>query len=181
MRDESYVVNSYAVNAYLENRAVNARSARVVCGRGSDFETMPIPNGAFPCVIGHLEILGEFEAIGWAGVFAQAAEHAARCVIGKRGEDFAARGIIAKPAHDNQIFRARERAQVAGDTQRFARFWIHVQARRTSVTFGDHGALQRILLGVNILGRLITERQPHPLEQVHKEETAQKVFHRIVV
>ena len=169
------------MKSYTVRRTVNTRSACVVCGRRSDFETMPIPNGAFPCVIGHLEILGEFEAIRGAGIFAQAAEHAARRVIRKRREHFPASGIIAKPAHDDQILGTSESAEVAGDTQRFARLWIHVQARRTSVTFGDHGALQRILLGVNILGRLITERQPHPLEQIHEEEATQKVFHRIVV
>ena len=150
-------------------------------GRGPDFETMPIPDGAFARVIGHLEILGEFEAIRGASVFAQAAEHAARRVVSEGSENFAASGVVAKPAHDDKILRARERAEIAGDAQRFARLWIHVQARRAAIALGHHGTFERILLGINILGRLIPERQPHPLEQIHEEETAQKVFHRIVV
>src|SRR5579862_2757521 len=174
-------VSSKANKVAVRKRRRNPRLASVVSGRRSDLKTMPIPDSTFAGVIGHLEILGQFETIGGASVFTQAAEHAARSVVSERGENFAASGIVAKPADDDEVFRARESAEVAGNTQRFASLWIHIQARRASVTFGDHGTLERILLGVNILGRLITKRQPHPLEQIHKEEAAQEVFHRFVV
>ena len=44
---------------------------------GAFFEAMAVPDRAFAGVGGHLEVLGEFEAIGGAGVLAQSAEHAA--------------------------------------------------------------------------------------------------------
>ena len=72
--------------------------ARVVRGRGADFEAMTIPDGAFTAVMSHFEVLRQFQAIGGAGILAEAAEHAAGRVVSEGGEDFAARGIIAQPA-----------------------------------------------------------------------------------
>jgi len=95
-------------------------------GSRPDFEPMTVPNGAFAAVAGQLEILREFEAICGASIFAQAAEHAARGIVRKRGEHFPARGIVALPAHYNQIFRAGQRAKVAGDAERFARLRIDI-------------------------------------------------------
>ena len=86
------------------------------------FEAVAIPDGAFAGVVGHLEILRQFQAIGGAGVFAEAAEHAARSIVGKSGENFAPRGFVAMPADDDQVFRARQRAKIACDAQRSRRF-----------------------------------------------------------
>jgi len=65
----SYVIKGYVVNSHVVKRVGNVRSTCVVCGRWSDLETVPIPNGAFAGVVGHLEILGEFETIRGASVF----------------------------------------------------------------------------------------------------------------
>jgi hypothetical protein len=81
------------------------------------------------------------------------------------------------PADDDQIFRAREGAEIAGDAKRFTRLRIHVEARRAAITFGDHGPLEGILLGVNIFGGLITESDPHAFEQIDEKNAAQKIFH----
>jgi hypothetical protein len=142
---------------------------------------MAVPDGAFTGVIGHLEVLGQLEAVCRAGIFAEAAEHAARSVVSEIGENFSARGVVTKPADNDEVFRACESAQIASDAERFAGLGIHVEARRAAVPLGHHGALERVLLGVNIFGRLITKCQPHTLEEVHKENSPEEVSHRNVV
>ena len=145
---------------------------------GADFQAVAIPDGAFAAVLSHLEILSQFQAIGGASIFAEAAKHAARSVVGKGGENFAASGVVAQPANNNQIFGAREGAKIAGDAQRLTGFGIHVQARRAAVTLGNHGAFLRILLGVNVFGILVAESDPHALEQVDQEYFFQEFVHR---
>ena len=114
---------------------------RVPRRRGAFLEAVAVPDRAFARIGSHLEILSELEAVGRARILAEAAEHATRGVIRKISEHLAARGVIAMPADHDQIFRAGQRAQVAGDAQRFARFRIHVQARRAAVALGDHRPL----------------------------------------
>ena len=75
-------------------------------GCGSSFQAMAIPNRAFAAVAGHFEILRQFQAIRGAGIFAQAAEHAARSIVRESGKNLAAGSIVAQPTHDDQIFRA---------------------------------------------------------------------------
>src|SRR5580693_5259622 len=58
--------------------------------RGSSFQAMAIPNRAFAAVTGHFEILRQFQTIGWASIFAQAAEHAARSIVRESGKNLAA-------------------------------------------------------------------------------------------
>src|SRR6267142_5046846 len=48
------------------------------------FEPVPVPDGAFAREVCHLEILRQFQCIGRARIFAQAAEHAPRSVIGEK-------------------------------------------------------------------------------------------------
>ncbi len=145
----------------------------VVGWRRAYLEAMAIPDRAFAGVGRHFEILCEFEAVSGAGVFAQAAEHAARSVVGEMSEDFAAGGVVALPAYYDQIFGARESAQIAGNAEGFAGFWIDIQARGAAIALGDHGALERILLGVNIFWSLITEGDPHALQQVDQKNATQ--------
>jgi hypothetical protein len=147
--------------------------------RGSDFEAMTVPNGAFAAVMSHFEVLRQFQAIGGASVFAEAAEHAAGGVVSEGGEDFAAGRVIAQPADDDQIFRASQRAEIAGNAERFASFGIDVQTRRAAIAFGDHRAFLRILLGVDVPGRLVSKGQPHAFEEVYKEDAAQEFVHLV--
>src|SRR5271170_6113782 len=86
--------------------------------RGPSFQTMAIPNRAFAAVTRHLEVLRQFQTIRGASIFAQSAEHAARSVIRKSGQNFAPRSIVAQPTHDNQILRASQRTQIARNAQR---------------------------------------------------------------
>jgi len=64
---------------------------------------MAVPNGSFPGVGGHLEILREFQAIRGTGVLTKTAKHAARRIVSKCGQDFAPGGVVALPADYNQI------------------------------------------------------------------------------
>jgi len=115
--------------------------ARVSRRRGAFFQAVPVPNRALARIGSHFEILSELEAVGRAGILAESAEHAARSVVSEVGQHLAACGVIAMPADHDQIFRAGQRAQIAGDAQRLARFRIHVQARRAAVALGDHRPL----------------------------------------
>ena len=142
---------------------------------------MPIPDGAFPAVLSHLEILSEFQAIRGAGIFAEAAEHAARSVVRKRGENLAASGVIAKPADDDQILRASQGTKIAGDAKCLAGLGIHVEARGAAVTLGDHGTFLRILFGVNVFRILVAEGDPHAFQKVDQEYFLQEFVHRRVV
>lgn len=135
---------------------------------------MPIPDRALARIRGHLEVLRELEAVGRAGVLAEPAEHAARSVVCEVGQHFSAGRVIAMPADDDQIFRAGQRAQVTRNAQRLARFRIHVQARRASVSLRDHRALKRILLRIDVLRMLRPEGQDHALPEIRQEQPLQK-------
>ena len=136
----------------------------------ANFETVTIPYGAFAVVVGHLEILGQFETIGGTSVFTQSAEHAARKIVGKGSENFAARRLIAQPADDDEIFRAREGTQIARDAECLAGFWIVVEPRRAAVALSHHRALERVLLGIGVLRGLVAKGKPQTFEEVHEED-----------
>jgi hypothetical protein len=147
---------------------------RVPGGRGAFFQAVPVPDRTFARVGSHLEVLRELQAVGRASVFAKPAEHAARSVVGKVGQHFAAGRVIAMPADHDQIFWAGQRAQVARDTKCFASLRIHVQARRPAVPLRDHRPLQRILLGINILGVLRPESQAQALPEIRQKQPLQE-------
>src|SRR5713226_5064251 len=144
-------------------------SARVARRCGPFLEAVTVPDGPFAGVVGHLEILSQLEAVRRAGVFTQPAKHATRSVVGKESEDFPASGLVALPPDHNEVFRARQRAEVAGDAQRLPRLRVLVQTRRAAIAFGHHGPLEGILLGINVLGVLIAERHRSEERRVGKE------------
>src|SRR6266849_2932594 len=121
-------------------------------------ERLEVPDHTFARVVRELEILGEFKGVGRTSVFAQAAEHATAQVVGEFQELFAAGFFIALAGYNNQIFRAGHRAQVAGNAESLVGIGVDVQPRRASVPLGYLRPLQRILLGVDFLGMLISER-----------------------
>src|SRR6202051_1624537 len=102
------------------------KSTRVPGRRRTFLKTVPVPNRTFAGIRSHLEVLRQLEAIGWARIFAEAAEHAGGSIVRERREHFAACSLIAMPANDDQIFRAGQRAKIARDAKRFARLRIHV-------------------------------------------------------
>src|SRR5438874_843482 len=51
--------------------------AGITRGCGSLLQTVPVPDGSFAGVIGHFEILRQFEGVGGASILAQPAKHAA--------------------------------------------------------------------------------------------------------
>ncbi len=82
-------------------------------------ERLAIPDHALAGVAREFEILGEFEGVGRARIFAQTAEHAAAEVIGEVHQLFAARLFVALAGHYDEVFRTSKRAQIAGDAKRF--------------------------------------------------------------
>jgi hypothetical protein len=146
--------------------------------RRPDFQAMTIPDGAFAAISRHFKILGQLEAVSGTCVFAEAAEHATRGIVSEMGQNFAAGGVVALPSHYDQILRAGEGAEIARNAERFAGFGIDIQARGATVTLGYHRALERILLGINVLWGLITEGDPHAFQQVDQKYAAQQILHR---
>src|SRR6266853_252538 len=121
-------------------------------------ERLEVPDHAFARVVRELEILGEFKGVGRASIFAQAAEHATAQVVGEFQELFAAGFFIALAGNNNQVFRAGHRTQVAGNAESLVRIRVNVQPRRAPVPLGYLRPLQGILLSINFLGMLISER-----------------------
>jgi hypothetical protein len=149
----------------------------VMCRSGSNFQAVPIPDGTFTVVMSHLEILGQFETIRGASVLAQSAEHAARSVVSECGQNFSPCGVVPQPSHHNQVFRAGQRTQIAGNAQRFARLRIHIQTRCATIALRDHRPFLGILFGCNVLGSLVAKGQHHAFYQVPQKDAFQKFFH----
>src|SRR6266478_5075542 len=130
-------------------------------------ERLEVPDHAFACVVREFEILGEFKGVGRASIFAQAAEHATAQVVGEFQELFAAGFFIALAGNNDQVFRAGHGAQVARNTESLVGIWVDIQPRRAPVPLGYLRPLRRILLSINFLGMLISERHAKSLDQVH--------------
>src|SRR5438094_10409752 len=128
--------------------------AGVTCRCRSLFEAVTIPDRAFTSEIGHFKILRQFQRIHRASIFAESTEHAPGSIIAEVRQHFPARSVIALPAHDNQVFRARQRAQIAANTERLARLRVIVEPRRDAIPLRHHRPFKRILLRLNILGML---------------------------
>src|SRR3989338_3459401 len=150
------------------------RLAGVADGGGAFFEQVAVPDGALAGVVGELEILRELEGVGGAGVFAAAAEHAARQIVGKVGEHLAAALVVAGPADDDQVLRAGECAEVAGDAEGFAGLGIVVEAGGAAVALGHHGALLGVLLGVAGARALVAEGPPQARQEVNQEQPLER-------
>src|SRR6516225_7903226 len=129
------------------------------------FQPVPVPDRAFAAVIRHFKILRQFQRVRRTRILAQPTKHAPRGIIRKRGQHFPPRQVVAFPSHYDQVFRTRQRAQVAADAERFSRLRVLVQPRRTPIPFRHHRPFQRILLGINVLRELRPERDRHPLQK----------------
>src|SRR6266700_8314146 len=138
-------------------------------GCGALLQAVPVPDGSFTSVISHFEILRQFQSVRGAGAFAQPAKHATRSVVSEVRQHFSAGGIVSRPSDDDKIFRARQRAQIAADTKRFAGFRIVIQARRAAVPLGDHGPLEGILFGDDLLRILHPEGDGKAFDEINLE------------
>ncbi len=136
-------------------------------------QRLAIPDHALAAEIRKFKILGEFERIGWASIFAEAAKHATAKIVGKVYKLFAARLLITLAGYNDQILGAYQCAQIAGNAQTFVSVWIDVQPRRSSVALGYLWPFQGILLGIDFLGILIPERHAESLDEVHQEYFSQ--------
>ncbi len=141
------------------------------------FEGFAVPDPSLAGIAGELEILRELKRVNWAGVFAQSAEHAAAQVIGKIGEFFSSRLLVARAGNHDQILRACQRTEIAGNAHGFVGIGVDVQARRTPVSFGNLRPFQRVLLGIDLFWILIAERDLQSLEKVDKKNLSQKRGH----
>jgi len=139
----------------------------VLRGLGPFFQQLAIPDGAFPGVVGQLEILRQFQSVRRTGVLAKPAEHAAAQVVSESGEFLAAGFLVSFTGNDDQMLRACQSAEVAGDTHGLVRVGIHVEPWRSAIAFCHLWSLQRILLGVDLFGVLVTKSYAQALHQVH--------------
>jgi len=90
--------------------------------------------------------------------------------------------VASSRCHPTTIkFSGQASAQDCRKYRVFLRFRIDVQPRRAAKSFRHHRTFLRILFGVNLLGILIAERQPHPLQKIHHENATQKFAHRALV
>src|SRR5689334_6075890 len=99
-----------------------------------------------PAVKAQFKFLRQLQAWRWTGIFAKPAKHAARHV-----EEICRQHLLAGcrpvPSDFDAMLRARQRAQVASDTQSLACIRIVVQPRRTAEPLGNFRSLLRILFG----------------------------------
>jgi hypothetical protein len=141
------------------------------------FERLAVPDPALTGVAGQFEILCKFESVDRARIFTQAAEHATAEVVGEIGEFFAPCLLVACARNYDQILRACQRAQIAGNTHGFVGIGIHVQARRAPVSLGNLRPLQGILLSVGFLRVLIAERDLQSLQKVDEKNLTHQRGH----
>src|ERR1035438_5776949 len=74
-----------------------------------------------------------------------------------------------------RVFRASQRAQVAGNAQRLAVIRVDVEPRRAAIPLADFGPFGRILLGIYTLGVLVAESHPETLEEVYEKDGAEEL------
>ena len=146
-------------------------------GLGTFFQRRAIPDPALARVAGQFEILREFERIGGTRVFAQSAEHTAAQIVSEVGQLFAAGFFVAFARDHDQVLGARQRAKVARNAHGLVRVGVHVEPRRSSVALRNLRPLQRILLGVDLLGILIAKGDLQPLKEVDQEDFAEQARH----
>ena len=82
------------------------------------------------------------------------------------GEHFSAGGVVSGPTDDDEVFWTGQSTQIAPDTKRFASLWIVIQARRATVSLGDHRPLEGILLGDDFLRILHPEGDGEALDKI---------------
>src|SRR5215471_12476593 len=121
---------------------------------------LSVPDATFACVARQLEVLGQLKSIHRTGVLTEPTEHAAREVVGERRQVLATGLLVPHAGYHNQVFRAGQRAKIAGDAKRFIGVGIDIESWRTPIAFGYFGPLRRILLSVDVFGTLIPERNP---------------------
>jgi hypothetical protein len=141
------------------------------------FQRLAIPYPAFAGVTGEFEILREFESVYGTRVLAESAEHAAAEIVGKIGELLAAGLLVARAGDDDQIFRAGQRTQIAGNAHGLIGVWIDVEPGRAAVTLGHLRPFHGILLGVDFLGILVAERDLQSLKKVDEKNLAEQAGH----
>ena len=108
---------------------------------------LPVPDHPVPVVMRDLEVLSELQCVHWAGILTQSTEHAARKVVGEVRQLLLA-VFRPLPADHDQILRAGQRTQVAGDAEGLAGLRVVVEARGAAVALGDGRALEGVLLGI---------------------------------
>ncbi len=137
------------------------------------FERLHVPDHALACVVRKLEILRQLERIRRTGILAQAAKHATAKIVGEGHEFLAPRLLVALARHHDQIFRARNSAQVARDTKCLVGIRVNVQAWSAPVSFRHLRPFQRILLGVDLFGILVAKGNEQTLHQVEQKNLPQ--------
>src|SRR5581483_2759815 len=146
------------------------------CVGWGPFSSVSVPDGAFACVVGEFEILGQFQRVRRARVLAKTAEHAAAQIVGEGGKFLAPGLLVTFAGNYNQVLRTCESAQVACDAHGLVRIRIDVQPWRATVPFRHLGTLQRILFGIDLFRVLVAESNAQTLNQVEQEDLAKQAW-----
>src|ERR1700733_8921139 len=141
------------------------------------FEHFPVPDLPGACERGELKILGQFQCIYRASVFAKPAEHAARKVVGEIGQHLVFGFWVALASHHNQVLRARLGAQIARDAQRLVRLGMIVEPRRSPIALRNWRPLERVLLRDNGAWLLTPKGHQQALDQIGHQEFVNSLAH----
>src|SRR5215472_5817946 len=163
----------------LPNACLHWYLLRVLCRSRSFLEHLSIPDSAFACIGRQLEVLCQFKSIHWTRILTEPTEHAARKVVGKRRQVLAVGLLVPNTRHDNQVFRAGQRAKIAGDAESFIIVGINIEPWCAPITFSYFRPLGRVLLSVNVLWILIAERDPKRLKQIHQQDLLCESAHKL--
>src|SRR5581483_2022337 len=146
----------------------NVRLFPVLGWLRTTLQRFPIPDSALPSVVGQLEILRKFERIRRTSILAKSAEHAATQVVGEGGKLLAARFFIALTGDNDQVLGSGQSTQVASNAHGLVGVRIDIETWSPPVSLGDLWPLQGVLLGIDLLWILITERDTQTFEQVEQ-------------
>jgi hypothetical protein len=149
----------------------------VLRGLWTFFQGRAIPDPALTRVAGQLEVLRQFQSVGWTRVFAESAEHAATQVVGEVGEFLAARFLIALARDHDQVFRTCQCTEVTSYAHRLISIRIDVQTRGPAITLSDLRPFERVLLGIDFPGILIAESDLQPLQKINQEHFAEQAWY----
>jgi hypothetical protein len=170
--DPDFRIGSESRRRTKESLLARCRLVLIPLGLGSLLQGLPVPDQTFATVLSHLKVLREFQSIRGAGIFTEPAKHAPAEVVGKFRQFLASCHGIAFAAYNDEVLWAHDSTEVTGDAQGLVCVGVYVEARCAAETLGNLGSLQGILLGDELLRRLVAECHAQTLNQVNQQHFA---------
>jgi hypothetical protein len=144
---------------------------------GSFFKRLAIPDKSLAAETSEFEVLRQLDRVDRTGVFTEPAEHATREIVSEGCELLVFGFRVALTANDDQVFRARDRAQIARDAESFAGFRVDVETGRATITLGHVRTFGGILLCIQRAGSLASEGDREASEQVKEWRASNFIPH----